>query len=158
MQVHLRELNELVERLAALGAPVDEQDQVVLLLHSLPTSFEGLVTAYLAKGEVRMAELRKALFSHEVRLDHDVSSGHPGASAFRAGHSGNSDGGCCEFHCRGCSESGDFRRDCQQRVQGMGRGSRGGWRRSQWNRGRTASNFAEHTGGNESYEEEEAAL
>ncbi len=74
MQVHLRELNELVEHLAALNAPVNEQDQVVLLLHSLPTSFKGLVMAYLAKGEVRMAELREALFNHEVRLDHDDPS------------------------------------------------------------------------------------
>ncbi len=81
---------------------------------------------------------------HEVRLNCDVSSGHPGVSAYRAGHSGNSDDGCCEFHCRGCGESGDFHRDCQRKVQGTGGGSRGRWRRLRWYKGRTASNFAKH--------------
>ncbi len=78
MQAHLRELNELVECLVALSAPVDEQDQVVLLLHSLPASFEGLVTAYLAKGEVQMAEVHEALFNHKGRLvsGGDDSSGY----------------------------------------------------------------------------------
>ncbi len=64
----LRGLSNLVERLAALGAPVDEQDQVVILLRSLPVGFESLTTAYMAKGEVRMAELREALINHEARV------------------------------------------------------------------------------------------
>ncbi len=61
----LRGLSDLVERLAALGAPVDEQDQVVILLCSLPVEFESLTTAYMAKGEVRMGELWEALISQD---------------------------------------------------------------------------------------------
>ncbi len=84
---------EPVECLAAHAAPVDEQDQVVLLLHSLPTSFKGLVLVYLAKGEVWMAELHEALFNHEAQLlsGGDNSSSYSGSSAlaFRVGHSGN---------------------------------------------------------------------
>ncbi len=35
LQVHLKELNELVKKLATLDAPVPEQDQAILLLISL---------------------------------------------------------------------------------------------------------------------------
>ncbi len=71
----MKEPNELVEHLAALNTPVHERNQVVLLLHSLPTSYEGLVTAYLAKREVQMAVLREALFNHEARQQTDSMSG-----------------------------------------------------------------------------------
>ncbi|MCP4543927.1 MAG: hypothetical protein GY832_42980 [Chloroflexi bacterium] len=42
MQAHLKVLSDLVERLAALEAPVDEQYQVALLLRSLPMEYEPL--------------------------------------------------------------------------------------------------------------------
>ncbi len=61
----LRGLSALVKRPAALGAPV-EQDHVVILLRSLPIGYKSLTTAYMAKGEVQMAELREALISHEA--------------------------------------------------------------------------------------------
>ncbi len=87
IQVHLKELNELVEKLAALDAPVSEQDQVTLLPNSLPSSFEGLVTAYIAKGEVCMAELLEALINHESRHENPSPNGASGSSA---GYSGAS--------------------------------------------------------------------
>ena len=79
MDDHIKGLNDLVERLAALNAPVDEQDQVALLLRSLPPTFGTLVTAYIAKGEIRMGELREALINHECRLAEE--SGASGQSS-----------------------------------------------------------------------------
>ncbi len=63
----MRPWMELVDCLAALAAPVDEQEG---LLHSLPASF----VCGLAKGEVRVVELRGALFSPVT--DPPVDSGY----------------------------------------------------------------------------------
>ena len=37
-------MKELTDRLAAIGSPIAEEDQVMTLLGSLPTSFSPLVT------------------------------------------------------------------------------------------------------------------
>ena len=42
---HLKEMKLLADRLASIGAPVSEEDQVVTLLGSLPASFSTVVTA-----------------------------------------------------------------------------------------------------------------
>ena len=43
VEKHLRDMKELSDELAAIGAPVTEEDQVVTLLGSLPKSFSTLV-------------------------------------------------------------------------------------------------------------------
>jgi len=45
---HLKDMKELTDKLAAIGAPISE-DQVVALLGSLPQSYETLVTALEAR-------------------------------------------------------------------------------------------------------------
>ena len=44
MEQHLKEMKETSDRLAAIGAPISEEDQVVTLLGSLPSSYSALVT------------------------------------------------------------------------------------------------------------------
>ncbi len=109
MENHLKELTGLVERLAALGAPVDEQDQVVLLLRSLPSHFESLTTAYMAKGEVQMAELREALISFEARFmeQKESTSTSNSSSVFWTGSSGYN-----TRSCYGCGKYGHIQQDC----------------------------------------------
>ena len=51
VEAHLKEMKELTDQLAALSAPVSEEDQVVTLLGSLPSSFATLVTALEARGD-----------------------------------------------------------------------------------------------------------
>lgn len=45
VQDHLRCMKEISDKLAALGSPVAEEEQVVALLISLPSSYATLVTA-----------------------------------------------------------------------------------------------------------------
>ena len=45
IEYHLKQMKELSDQLAAIGAPITEEDQVVTLLGSLPRSFSTLVTA-----------------------------------------------------------------------------------------------------------------
>ncbi len=49
METHLRQMKELTDRLAAIGAPVGEDDQVATLLGSLPEGYSTLVTALEAQ-------------------------------------------------------------------------------------------------------------
>ena len=48
---HLKYMKELTDRLMAIGAPIDEEDQVVTLLGSLPKSYSTLVTALKARSD-----------------------------------------------------------------------------------------------------------
>lgn len=45
IESHLKDMKEITNRVAAIKAPVSEEDQVATLLGSLPESFDTLVTA-----------------------------------------------------------------------------------------------------------------
>ena len=44
-------MKEITDQLAAIGAPISNEDQVVTLLGSLPRSYSTLVTALEARGD-----------------------------------------------------------------------------------------------------------
>ena len=44
-EIHLKEMKELTDKLAAVGASIAEEDRVVTLLGSLPKKYSTLVTA-----------------------------------------------------------------------------------------------------------------
>ena len=47
MEVHLKEMKEITDKLASIGAPISEEDRVVTLLGSLPPSYSMLVTTFI---------------------------------------------------------------------------------------------------------------
>ena len=51
INVHLKEMKMLADKLALIGSPVSEEDQVVTLPGSLPTSFANIVTALEERGD-----------------------------------------------------------------------------------------------------------
>ena len=51
INVHLKEMKMLADKLASIGAPVSEEDQVVTLLGSLPAPFATVVTALEARSD-----------------------------------------------------------------------------------------------------------
>ena len=71
MAVHLKEMKEMKEvndKLASIGAPISEEDQVVTLLGSLPPSYSTLVTALEARVEdVRLDFVQQALIHEEQK-------------------------------------------------------------------------------------------
>ena len=62
---HIKEMTELFQELAMIGSAVDEEDQVVSLLASLPDSFDMLVTALESQSEVPKFELVIERLIHE---------------------------------------------------------------------------------------------
>ena len=66
IQDHLKSMKEIVDNPAAFGSAVAEEEQVVSLLISLPSSFATLVTALEAKGdELSLAFVYQGLINEE---------------------------------------------------------------------------------------------
>ena len=51
VQNHMKNMKEIVNKLAAFGSEVPEEEQVVALFISLPSSYTSLVTTLEAKGD-----------------------------------------------------------------------------------------------------------
>ena len=51
VEQHVRQMKDLTDRLAAMGSPIPEQDQVMTLLASLPSSYSALVTTLGVQAE-----------------------------------------------------------------------------------------------------------
>ena len=66
---HLKYMKKLTDRLVAIGAPIDEEDQVVTLLGSLPKSYSTLVTALEARSDdISLNYVQQALVHEEQKL------------------------------------------------------------------------------------------
>ena len=72
----LREMSEITDRLSALGAPVSAEDQVLILLASLPASYRPLVTTLGAqKTRLDMITVKNAILEEEMH-----GAGHEGVT------------------------------------------------------------------------------
>ena len=116
---YLKELQELTERLAALGAPVEADFQVALALRGLSPEYDALRVAFVTKSTVTMSELREALQTEEHRLY--SNSGPVGACGMsvlsvrssvqqRASGKGHVTGP--PGSCYGCGKMDHVHRDC----------------------------------------------
>ena len=60
-----------MERLGAINAPIAEEDQVVTLLGSLPSSYSALVTALDARDTISVSYVQQSLIREEQKLKGD---------------------------------------------------------------------------------------
>ena len=114
IEQHLKHMKELTERLAAIGAPIAEEDQVVTLLGSLPKSYSTFVTAQEARENVSLNYLQQAL-AHEEQKRH--GQGHSESTDVQRGDAALVGESKKKFKprkpiCFGCQQPGHFRRDC----------------------------------------------
>ena len=66
IEVHLKKMKELVDKLRSVGAKSEEEDQVVTLLGSLPASFLTVVIALEARADVLSLDfVQQQLIHHE---------------------------------------------------------------------------------------------
>ena len=65
---HLKQMKEITDKLASIGSPISEEDQVVTLLGSLPPSYSTLVRALEARADdIRLDFVQQAL-NHEEQM------------------------------------------------------------------------------------------
>ena len=77
MEAHIKTMKELTDRLAAINAPIAEEDQVVTLLGSLPASYSTLVTALEARDAINLSYVQQSFICEEQRLK-ESNSQHTG--------------------------------------------------------------------------------
>ena len=111
MQSHLKEMKELTDKLASIGAAIAEEDQVVTLLGSLPSSYSTIVTALEARVDNVSLDFVQQALIHEEQKQKDASK--PDSlpdSALRAGDRPRRPPVC--WHCQ---EVGHIQRFCPKR-------------------------------------------
>ena len=117
VEVHIKNIKELTERLASIKAPIAEEDQVVTLLGSLPPNYSTLVTALEVRDTISLRYVQQSLIREEQRLYGDSKQN---GSMNARGRTGRALTGKLESQkgghqhkkvCYLCGETGHFRRN-----------------------------------------------
>ena len=110
VEAHLKEMKELTDQLAAVGAPISEEDQVVTLLGSVPKKFSTLVTALEAReSNLSLSYVQQAFLHEEQKLDGSIdATGGAGGRALLGRQSR-------QLRCYECGEVGHIRCHCPQK-------------------------------------------
>ena len=115
VEAHLKQIKEITDRLAAIGAPISEEDQVVTLLGSLPPSYSNLVTALESRiDSVKLSYVQQALIHEEMKRHEQPSHSSPSSptnSALLGTHEKGSPRRA--VRCFGCGRFGHIRRFCR---------------------------------------------
>ena len=106
VQEHIKKLSEIFKELAIIGSPVEEEEQVVHLLASLPDSYSVLVTALEANAEVTKMEIVTKRLLHEARKQKDKDQ-HSHGGPTKALVSGK------VLKCFHCKKPGHIKRNCR---------------------------------------------
>ncbi|VFQ60637.1 unnamed protein product [Cuscuta campestris] len=125
---HLDEFNKITTELESIDVKIEEEDKALLLLASLPSSFDNIVTTLLfGKETLKFDEVVAALLMNETRrggngVSNDgqalVAKGagrERGRSKERGGASQRFQSSSKSFRCYYCDEEGHFKRDCPKR-------------------------------------------
>ena len=136
MTAHVNNLKTIAERLESVGNPVEENDLAMILITSLPESYNNLVTALetlkpdqltwsyvrdrvLSEYERRKGEMKsKSKNLDDALFTHDGGSGSSylkkGGGKFKG--SSQQQPQKKRFKCHYCHEKGHFIKDCKKRL------------------------------------------
>ena len=118
VQDHLRRMKELTDRLASINAAVDDEDQMVYLLSSLPESYSVLVTALETREGLTLQDVQRALVSEELKREQAGETSVAESSGLDSALKAMKKPGRQEtvekspLKCYWCQREGHFQRDC----------------------------------------------
>ena len=121
VETHLKHMKEITDKLAAIGAPISEEDQVVTLFGSLPSSYSILVTALEARVDgVTLNFVQQALRHEEQKQTESFKSSNGGLSSSHVdtaliGTQRKPIRPRSVVKCFGCSQTGHILRNCPRR-------------------------------------------
>lgn len=122
VEAHLKKMKELTDKLAAVGAPITEEDQVVTLLGSLPSNYAALVTALEARSDdLTLNYVQQALIHEEQKQKgqsvEQASSGKGDAALVGASRKQNPASFLKKIKCYNCNKYGHYKRNCPALVK-----------------------------------------
>ena len=117
MQKHVKMLTEIFDELSIISDLLDEENQVVHLLASLPESYDMLVTALEASPEVPKLEIvtEKLLYEETKQRDKESSTIEVKAMTSKHGTSRKSP------KCHHCGRFGNIKRECRMLPESTGK-------------------------------------
>lgn len=119
VECHIRELEEVYDRLAAAGHVLTESFKIVLLFRSLPESYQGLATllqSQLDAGTTMEAVKVKVLEEFERRNERSgrvSGSASSEATAMKSATKKSREKSSAVKTCYHCGKPGHLRRDCR---------------------------------------------
>ena len=116
VQDHIKQMTELFNELAVVGAQLDEEDRVVHLLASLPESYDTLVTALEASEKLPSMEIVIDRLLYEERKSRDrqgeAETDREGALVLK-----NKSNWKRGIRCHYCRKLGYMQKDCYERER-----------------------------------------
>ncbi|CAL9006776.1 unnamed protein product, partial [Prunus brigantina] len=121
---HMNVFNGCIDQLRKVDVKIEEEDKALILLTSLPDSYENLVTTLLyGKDTVSLEQVQTSLVSHDIRRKGPRDDGHETALAVQGGNHGRKFDGKSEkenrlgsitrergVRCYHCKEFGHIKR------------------------------------------------
>ena len=108
---HLKHMKDITDKLAAIGAPISEDDQVVTLLGNLPRSFATLVTAIETRMDGTSLDYVQQALIHEEMKQSELSCQFSGTESALTG-AFNRNTPREPPTCHGCGNVGHIHRYC----------------------------------------------
>ena len=128
---HIKYMKELGDKLTAVGAPIPEEDQIILLLNSLTSAYSTLVTALEARVDVddklTLNFVHTALLNEELKKSPNSahsSAPSPCSALMSDASASKKNEGRKSFNCWRCEKPGHMARNCRSTRGGGRRNSR----------------------------------
>ena len=117
MQKHVKMLTKIFDELSIIGDSLDEENQVVHLLASLPESYDMLVTALEASPEVPKLEIVTERLLHKETKQRDKEPSTIEVKAMTSKHQTSTKGPKCHH----CGRFGHIKRECRMLLESLGK-------------------------------------
>lgn len=107
---HLKRFKEICDKMTTIEQDVTEEQKVMILLLSLPKSWDGLQTALMARGDdLTLSFVQQALISEELKRQHQDKDEDEGDAALH---------GTFQGECFNCGQKGHKFFECKKPNEG----------------------------------------